>query len=91
MAAQVKLPEGVLAQRPEAWSGGLAQRVALARALMLEPALLLLDEPFSALDAPLAGHLQALLWNLKAQGMALVLASHNTSSVAAVCDHRLEL
>lgn len=91
LAARVKLPEGVLFQRPGAWSGGLAQRVALARALALEPALLVLDEPFSALDATLAGHLRTLLLDLKAQGTALLLASHDEATVAALCDQRLGL
>ena len=71
---RVKLPEGVLDQRPEAWSGGLAQRVCLARALMLGPALLVLDEPFSALDMTLAGHLRALLLDLNPVAGAAVAA-----------------
>jgi ABC-type glutathione transport system ATPase component len=91
MAARVKLPEAALAQRPSAWSGGLAQRLCLARALMLEPALLVLDEPFSALDPTLAGHLLALLLELKAGGTALLLSSHDLRVVRALCDHTLVL
>jgi ABC-type glutathione transport system ATPase component len=91
MAARVRFPVASLAQRPAAWSGGLAQRLCLGRALMLEPALLVLDEPFSALDATLQGHLLALLQDLKAEGTALLVASHDLLSVRALCDQMLVL
>jgi ABC-type glutathione transport system ATPase component len=91
MAARVKFPETALGQRPAAWSGGLAQRLCLARALMLAPAVLVLDEPFSALDPTLASHLRALLLNLKAEGLALLMASHDRVSVAGLCDRTLAL
>lgn len=91
MAERLKVPPDCLAQRPAAWSGGLAQRVALGRALMLEPALLVLDEPFAALDPILAGHLLALLQGLKAEGLALLLVTHDLRGVRALCDHLLVL
>jgi len=91
MAARVKFPEVALAQRPGAWSGGLAQRLALGRALMLEPALLVLDEPFSALDPTLGGHLLELLLAVKAEGTALLLASHDVEVVRILCDQLLVL
>lgn len=91
MAARVKFPEAALAQCPEAWSGGLAQRLCLGRALMLEPALLVLDEPFSALDPTLVSHLRSLLLDLKAEGMALLLASHDLAAVQNLCDEVLVL
>ncbi len=91
MAARVKFPEAALAQKPAAWSGGLAQRLAVARALMLEPALLVLDEPLSALDPTLAGHLLDLLMDLKATGTALLFVSHDLPAVARLCDQALVL
>jgi len=91
MAARVAFPESALQQRPGAWSGGLAQRLCLARALMLEPALLVLDEPFSALDPTLRGHLLELLLEVKAGGTALLLASHDPVTARRLCDHLLVL
>jgi ABC-type glutathione transport system ATPase component len=91
MADRVKFPVTALQQLPAAWSGGLAQRLCLGRALMLEPALLVLDEPFSALDPTLASHLMALLLDLKAQGTALLCASHDLPAVEAICDHLMVL
>jgi len=91
MAERVKFPESALDQRPGAWSGGLAQRLAVARALMLDPALLVLDEPLSALDPTLGGHLLELLLELRAAGTALLFVSHDLPAVARLCDRVLVL
>lgn len=91
MAARVKFPEQALDQRPGRWSGGLAQRLAVGRALMLQPELLVLDEPLSALDPTLAGHLLELLLELKAAGTALLFVSHDLPAVARLCDQMLVL
>lgn len=91
MAARVRFPEPALDQQPAAWSGGLAQRLALGRALMLEPSLVVLDEPFSALDPTLGGHLLSLLLDLKAGGTALLLLSHDLEAVRVLCDQLLLL
>nr|WP_306672388.1 ATP-binding cassette domain-containing protein [Geothrix fuzhouensis] len=91
VAAQVRFPEAALEQRPAAWSGGLAQRLCLGRALMLEPALLVLDEPFSALDPTLTGHLMSLLLDLKRGGTALLFVSHDLASIQVLCDQILVL
>jgi peptide/nickel transport system ATP-binding protein len=91
MAARVRFPEASLEQRPEAWSGGLAQRLCLGRALMLEPSLLVLDEPFSALDPTLGDPLRTLLLELKAGDTALLLASHDLPSVETLCDQMILL
>jgi ABC-type glutathione transport system ATPase component len=91
VVARVQFPEASLDQRPDAWSGGLAQRLCLGRALMLGPALLVLDEPTSALDPTLGGHLLACLQSLKAEGRALLVASHDLPLVRTLCDQMLLL
>lgn len=91
MAERVKFPLPSLDQKPGQWSGGLAQRLALARALMLKPKLLVLDEPLSALDPTLAGHLLELLLELKAEGTALLFVSHDLLAVRRLCDRMLVL
>lgn len=63
---------------PEGLSGGMAQRVALARALAPAPELLLLDEPFAALDALIRGRLQSHLVHLwQATGCTLLFVTHD--------------
>lgn len=75
--AQVELDQYALAW-PGQLSGGMAQRVALARAFALRPSLLLLDEPFSALDGALRRRLGALCERmLRADGAALLYVSHH--------------
>ncbi|NLE72959.1 MAG: amino acid ABC transporter ATP-binding protein, partial [Actinomycetales bacterium] len=61
---------------PDQLSGGQQQRVAIARALVTSPSLLLLDEVTSALDPELVGEVLDLLIELKADGMTMVVATH---------------
>jgi tungstate transport system ATP-binding protein len=72
-------------------SGGERQRVALARAWLRSPKVMLLDEPSNNLDEEAKQRTNALLLSLKAQGIALLVASHEANRFAAVADSTLEL
>lgn len=67
-------------------SGGQRQRVLVARALALEPALLLLDEPFTGLDMPTQDMLSALLSSLAREGRAVLVTTHDLISAFHGCD-----
>ncbi len=76
---------------PQQLSGGECQRVAIARALVVEPALLLADEPSGSLDAVTGDAVDRLLFDLvEHRGTALVLVTHS-DRLAAACDRRLAL
>ncbi len=79
--------KGLETRRPGELSGGQQQRVAVARALAPEPALLLLDEPFSSLDASLREDLRREVRALlKRLGMAAMLVTHDRDEVFAFAD-----
>jgi iron(III) transport system ATP-binding protein len=72
---------------PHQLSGGQQQRVALARALAIRPALVLLDEPFSSLDAGLRSSVRSDVQNvLRAGGMTAVLVTHDQDEALSVAD-----
>jgi sulfate transport system ATP-binding protein len=74
-------------QRPSQLSGGQRQRMALARALAIEPRVLLLDEPFGALDAAVRAELRAWLRRLHdEQGVTTVLVTHDQEEAMEVAD-----
>lgn len=82
----------VAARRPGELSGGERQRVALARALAVEPPLLLLDEPFSALDPETRARLREDVAQLvAATGATLLLVTHDAVDAAALADRVLRL
>jgi sulfate transport system ATP-binding protein len=75
------------AQRPHQLSGGQRQRMALARALAVDPRLLLLDEPFGALDANVRGELRRWLRRLHdEQGVTTVLVTHDQEEAMEISD-----
>jgi molybdate transport system permease protein len=84
--------DGLAERYPGTLSGGEQQRVALARALAIEPAALLLDEPFSALDTHLRGALERQLREtLASYGGSTLFVSHNLEEAYRVCEKLIVL
>jgi len=78
---------GFADRMPHTLSGGQQQRVALARALASSPEVMLLDEPFSSLDADLRSELRVeLLGILRRAGIATVMVTHDPQEASAVAD-----
>jgi ABC-type lipoprotein export system ATPase subunit len=76
--------------RPDQLSGGEQQRVAIARALMLDPPILLCDEPTGELDSETASGIHDLLWELRRAGKTLVVVTHN-EELARVADRSIHM
>ena len=74
------------AEKPDNLSGGQQQRVAIARALATEPRALLLDEVTSALDPELVGEVLEVVRELKAEGMTMIIATHEMTFAREVAD-----
>ena len=87
LMAKVDLAPRLLRRRPHELSGGQQQRVALARALAREPRLMLLDEPFSALDTGLRESTrQAVGEALRAAGITTILVTHDQAEALSFAD-----
>jgi len=83
----VKLPENVANRYPNELSGGQRQRVSLMRALMLDPQLLLLDEPLGSLDPMIRRNLQKDLAELfKELGKTVVIVTHDIAEAGTLAD-----
>lgn len=77
---------------PHELSGGQQQRIALARALAPKPSILLMDEPFSSLDANLKSSLRNEIRHiLKKAGITSLLVSHDAADIEAICDRSIRI
>ncbi|RAR61339.1 oligopeptide transport system ATP-binding protein [Paraburkholderia unamae] len=86
---RVRIPDAArrIAMYPHEFSGGMRQRVLIAAALMMEPDVLIADEPTTALDVTVQAQIMALLREMnRERGTAILLITHDMGVVAELCD-----
>ncbi|MEO7392940.1 MAG: oligopeptide/dipeptide ABC transporter ATP-binding protein [Ramlibacter sp.] len=91
---QVRIPDAARRIRmyPHEFSGGMRQRIMIAMALLCQPALLIADEPTTALDVTVQAQTMALLRDLQRDfGTAIILITHDLGVVAGLCDEVMVL
>jgi peptide/nickel transport system ATP-binding protein len=90
--ARVRLDPVLAGRYPHELSGGQCQRIGIARAMVLQPRLLICDEPVSALDVTVQEQIVRLLVDLKREsGLAILFISHNLAVVRQLCERILVL
>jgi oligopeptide transport system ATP-binding protein len=89
---RVGLEPGHLDRYPHEFSGGQAQRIGIARALMVEPEIVVCDEPLSSLDVSIKAQITALLQQLKQDlQLSMIFIAHDLPAVQQLCDRVLVL
>ena len=91
MLDAVKLGEAIN-KYPRQLSGGMRQRLALARTLFINPKIILMDEPLSALDGKTRGEMQDLILNIHKQTKnTILMVTHSTEEANKMCDEIIKL
>jgi len=78
--------EGVQHQKAYTLSGGQRRRTEIARALVTKPGFLLLDEPFAGVDPIAVEDIQAIIADLRAKGIGILITDHNVRDTLSICD-----
>ena len=85
---RIRNPEETLQKYPHQLSGGMLQRIMIGIAMALKPALLIADEPTTALDVTIEAQILQLMKKLcEEQGTSIILITHNMGVVAEICDY----